>query len=70
MSDKQADVGKVITTEEVRQLIAADKLERERNAAANIQKALEADRCVLHTVIEYGGNGQVVNVSYKTVAVQ
>jgi hypothetical protein len=58
-----------ITATELQSLIAADKLKRERNAAANIQKALEAEHCVLHTIIEYGSEGRIVSISYKTVAV-
>ena len=63
------DEAPTITADELQNLIAADRLRRERNAAANIQKALKADSCVLHTVIEFGANGQIVSVSYKTVAV-
>lgn len=66
---EEKQTNKVITAEEVRKLIAADKLERERNAAANIQKALQVEGCVLHTVIEFGANGQIVRIDYKTIAV-
>jgi len=59
----------VITPGEARALITADKLERERNAAANINKALLDANCELHTVIEYASSGRIVSVGYKTVAV-
>ena len=57
-----------LSNEELQQLIAANKLERERNAATNIQKALQADGCVLHTLIEFASDGRIVSVGYKTVS--
>ena len=56
-----------ITEEELQWLITANKVKRSYNAVEGFQKALHDNNCVLHTVIEFSSDGNIISVNYKVV---